>query len=255
MHPEFIRIGDFAINSYGVLVALGFLLGLMLAAKRAQVAGIEPRHISDLGVVLVLAGMGSAKIFYIVFFWDDFLAGWRDAGVKSLREGFVFYGGFIGASIGTIIFARRRGLALWQLADVMAPSVALGHALGRLGCFFNGCCYGKACTLAWAVHYPKPHLMHDIPVHPTQVYEALGNALLLGWLLWLTGRKKFTGQVWWCYVLSYGVLRFVIEFARGDYPIRYVGGLTLGHLVAIGMMGIALGAMWFLGRQKTKLQS
>lgn len=239
MHPVFLRLGPLTINTYGVLVAAGFLLGLLLAARRARQEGIDAENISDLGVWLIVAGMGGAKVFHIVFFWEDFIAGWRASGVASLREGFVFYGGFIGACAATAVFARRRGMSLWKLADVMAPSVALGHALGRLGCFFNGCCYGKPSGLPWAVRYPSEHVMHGIPVQPTQLYEVAGNLALLAGLSLFYRWKRFDGQVWWWYVLGYGALRFGIEFARGDYAVHYGGVFTLGHVVAAAMMAVA----------------
>lgn len=250
MHPEFIRIGNFAINTYGVLVATGFLLGLLLAARRARREGLNPALIGDLGVWVIIAGMLGAKLFHVVFFWDEFLKAWREAGIASLREGFVFYGGFIAACLTTIVFAWRRKVPLWQLADIMAPSVALGHVFGRLGCFFNGCCYGRHCYEAWAVNYPAGHAMRGIPVHPTQIYEALGNLALFGWLTYRWPRKRFSGEIWWCYVLSYGLLRFAIEFWRGDYAVHYFGIFTLGHAVAAAMILIAIAAL-VIGRPRT----
>ena len=243
MHPIFIHIGSFAIHTYGVLVAIGFLAGLSVAAARAKKVGLPPDQIGDIGVWLIVAGMAGGKLFHIVFFWDDFMAGWRAEGLKSLREGFVFYGGFIGASLATVLYARRKRLPLWRIADVLAPGVALGHMFGRLGCFFNGCCFGKTCTLPWAVVFPKPHIMAGIPVHPTELYEAAGNLLIfLGLIAW-SRHKRFDGQIWWLYVLAYGVLRFVVEFFRGDYAEYYFGRFTLGHAIATGMIALAIVAL------------
>ncbi len=236
MHPIFIRLGDFAIHTYGVLVAVGFALGLWLAARRARVAGIDHEQVQLLGVWLIVAGMLGAKLFYIVFFWHDFVTGWRVAGIPSLREGFVFYGGFIGAIGATILFARTKQLPLWRLADVLAPLVALGHVFGRLGCFFNGCCYGHPCRLPWAVRFPDPHVLAGTPLHPTQLYEAAGNLALFAGLLAFDRRRRFDGQVWWTYVVAYGVLRFGIEFFRGDYEARYAGVLTLSQFIALALI-------------------
>ena len=255
MHPIFLKFGSFAIHTYGVLVALGFLIGLAVAGKRAKSDGIEPHHINDLGVWLIVAGMGCAKIFYLVFFARDVGVAWRAEGIRSLREGFVFYGGFIGASLATIVYARRKRLALWRLADVMAPSVALGHAFGRLGCFFNGCCFGSVCRWPWAVRYPASHMMHDIPVHPTQLYEVTGNVVLFAVLSLAYRRKRFDGQVWWWYVLAYGALRFTIEFFRGDYEVHYLQVFTLAHIIAAALMATAAFALWgtkrFRGETRT----
>ena len=248
MHPIFLRLGGFPIHTYGVLVALGFLAGLGVAAARARKAGMAPEQINDLGVWLILTGMAGGKLFHIVFFWPDFLAGWRAEGLASLREGFVFYGGFITASLATVVYTRRKHLPLMKVADLLAPGVALGHLFGRLGCFFNGCCFGKPCSLPWAVDFPAPHPLHGIPVHPTELYEAAGNLLIFCGLLGWERRKRFDGQVWWLYVLSYGILRFVVEFFRGDYPTYYLGWFTLGHAIAAVMILLALGALMFCHR-------
>jgi len=238
MHPVLFHIGNFAVHTYGALVALGFVVGLTLAARRAKQAGVNPDIISNLGVWVIVAGMLGGKLFHVIFFWNEFVAGWRAAGLASLREGFVFYGGFIAASATVIGYCRYHRLPTWTVADVFAPCVALGHALGRLGCFFNGCCYGKTCDLPWAVRFPPPHEMAGLPVHPTQLYEVAGNLALFGGLSWWRPREKFPGQVWWGYVLGYGVLRFAVEFSRGDYPYRF-GPFTLGHAVAAALIVVA----------------
>jgi len=248
MHPVFFRVGSFSIHTYGVLVAIGFLLGLYVAGRRAQQEGLDQRHVSDLGIWLIVAGMGGAKLFHTIFFWNEFQMAWRMEGVRSLREGFVFYGGFIGAVVATIVFVRARRLPLWKLADVMAPSVALGHAFGRLGCFFNGCCYGTPTCVSWGVRFPDNHLMHSCPVHPTQLYEVAGNLVLFAGLFEFYRRKQFDGQVWWWYVLAYGALRFGIEFFRGDYAVHYFGRFTIAHLIAAALMAVAVGALWGTNR-------
>ena len=243
MHPIFLRTPWLVIHTYGVLVAAGFLIGLAVAARLVRREGLPSETIADLGVWLILAGMASAKLFYIVFFWQDFLAGLHTEGVRSLREGFVFYGGFIGASLATVVFTRRRRLSLWKIGDACAPGAAIGHAFGRVGCFFNGCCYGKPCSLPWAVRFPAPHPMAGIPVHPTEIYEALGNIVIFLALTRFYRRKRFDGQVWWWYVLSYGVLRFVVEFFRGDYERYYFGVFTIGHAIAAVMVVVAVIAL------------
>jgi phosphatidylglycerol:prolipoprotein diacylglycerol transferase len=239
VHPVFIRLGPLDIHTYGVLVAAGFVAGLWLAARRAGRSGLKTEAVTDLGAWLIVAGILGAKLFHVIFFWGEFVAGWQAEGVRSLREGFVFYGGFIGACAATIFYARRRQLPLWKLADVLAPSVAIGHAFGRLGCFFNGCCFGKACALPWAVEFPPPHLMRGMPVHPTQLYEAAGNLAIYAGLSALYRRKRFDGQIWWLYVLCYGALRFAVEFFRGDYDAHWLGVFTLGHVIAAGMIALA----------------
>ncbi len=251
MHPEFIRLGPLDIHTYGVLVAIGFVVGLAVAARRARREGIDPERVTDLGVWLIVSGMLGGKLFHIIFFWNDFIYGWRTEGVRSLREGFVFYGGFIAASLTAVAYARVKRLSFAKLADIFAPSVALGHAFGRMGCFFNGCCYGKPCSLPWAVRFPRPHVMAGIPVHPTEIYEALGNLVIFAGLSALYRHKRFDGQIWWLYVLGYGVLRFIVEFFRGDYDTYYFGVLTLGHLIALAMIAVGAVALVLLQRRAT----
>lgn len=250
MYPVFFRLGDLAIHTYGVLVALGFAAGLWLAARRARVAGLDPEVIHRLGVWLIVAGIAGAKLFYITFFWPDFSGGWRAAGVASLREGFVFYGGFIGAMGATILYARARRLPLWSLADTLAPAVALGHAFGRLGCFANGCCFGGVCRWPWAVSFPEPHLLAGIPVHPTQLYETAGNLIICAGLLARRRGNHPPGQLWWLYVLSYGILRFGIEFLRGDYESRLAGLVSVSQLVALGLIVVAAFALHRMCRRR-----
>jgi len=245
VHPIFFGLGPLDIHTYGVLVAIGFIVGLAVAGRRARSEGIPAEQISDLGIWLIIAGMLGGKLFHIIFFWDDFIAGWHADGLRSLREGFVFYGGFILATLAAVVYAHRKRLPLAKLLDIFSPSVALGHAFGRMGCFFNGCCYGKACALPWAVTFPPPHAMAGIPVHPTEIYEALGNLAIFGGLSLFYRHKRFDGQVWWLYVLSYGVLRLGVEFFRGDYYTFYFGGLTIGQIVAITMIAAASLALWF----------
>ncbi len=255
MHPILFRFGPLDIHTYGVLVAAGFLLGLMLAGRRAKAEGLDPQAVSDLGIWLIVAGMGGAKLFHVIFFWDEFIGAWRHEGLRSLREGFVFYGGFIGAVVATILFARKRGQPLWRLADLFAPCLALGHAFGRLGCFFNGCCYGSVCHAPWAVKFPDNHLMRDQPVHPTQLYEAMGNLVLFAALSAFSRRKRFDGQVWWWYVLAYGGLRFAIEFVRGDYAVHYFNFFTIAHLIAAALIVIAAIGLWGTTRWRGEKKS
>ena len=250
MHPEFIHIGPLDIYTYGVFVALGFMVGLWVAARRAPSEGIQSDQIADLGVWLIVSGMLGGKLFHIVLFWNDFITAWHAEGLRSLREGFVFYGGFILATLTTVGYAFAKRLPLAKLTDVLAPSVALGHMFGRLGCFFNGCCYGKACALPWAVKFPPPHVMAGIPVHPTEIYEALGNLAIFVGLTAFYRHKRFDSQIWWLYVLSYGVLRFIVEFFRGDYDTYYFRVLTIGQLVAMFMIVLAVSVLALCRKQR-----
>jgi phosphatidylglycerol:prolipoprotein diacylglycerol transferase len=240
MHPILFRIGSLEIHTYGALVACGFMVGLMLAARRAKAEGISQQAISDIGLWLVVGGIVGGKLFHVLFYWRDFLDAWRTGGIASLRQGFVFFGGFIVAVTAAILYARRKQIPLLKLGDAFAAPIALGHFFGRLGCYFEGCCYGKACDLPWGVHFPDTHPTRGMLVHPTELYEAIANLVLFAGLTLYYRHKKFDGQIWWLYLIGYSILRFSIEFTRGDYPTHYFNVFTSAQLIAIVLAGIGI---------------
>lgn len=246
MHPVAIELGPIAIHWYGVLVALGFLAAMWTASFRARTVGIRTETIMDLGIWMIVAGILGARIFYVVGHWEEFTSNPIEI-IRVDHGGLVFYGGFIGAALASILFVKRKKLDYWKLADAVAPSIALGHAFGRMGCFMNGCCFGKACSLPWAVHFPVEHETHGVGVHPTQIYEAIGNLAIFAALHWFYPKRRFDGEVFWLYVLSYGVLRFADEFFRGDYRVHFLHGLLApGQVTAIVLIVVALVFLWRL---------
>lgn len=234
MHPIAFRIGSFVVYWYGILLALGFLVGWWTASRRSVKTGINPQWVADIGVWLLIGGIAGARLFYVVEYWHQDFANRPFWHVVNIREGgLVFYGGLFGGLIAGILFVRRKKIPLWRFADVLAPSIPLGHAFGRMGCFLNGCCYGKPTTLPWGVRFPAGHPTGGIPVHPTELYELVGNLLLYALLARLYRRKRFDGQVLAAYLVGYGTLRFLVEFFRGDYKVHYLGGwATIGHIVS-----------------------
>ena len=141
-------------------------------------------------------------------------------------------------------------MPLWKLADVLAPSIALGYVFGRLGCLMNGCCFGRACDLPWAVHFPADHETHGAGAHPTQLYEAALNLALYAALAWLFRRRKFDGQVFATYLVSYALVRSFVEMFRGDYPAYTLGFITPAHWVSAGLL--AAGVWLFVKLPRTK---
>jgi phosphatidylglycerol:prolipoprotein diacylglycerol transferase len=230
------------------MVAVGFVAGLWTASRRGVRAGFAPEKILDLGPWLIVGAIVGARTLYVVSYWREQFAG------KPLTEifmvwhgGVVYYGGLIGAALAIVLYARLKDAQLWNLADVLAPSIALGHALGRIGCLLNGCCYGRECHLPWAIQFPPGHETHPmggeaIPVHPTQVYETLLNLGLYALLAWLYRRRKFQGQVFGVYLVCYAILRSAVEMFRGDYPpYQYLGGwVTPAHLVSLATLATGL---------------
>jgi len=242
------RVGSWSVHWYGILVATGFLAGLWTASRRGLRDGLPGELIADLGVWLMIGGIVGARVHHVVAYWQEEFAGQPWWEIFAIHHGgLVFYGGLLGASLATVFYARAKRLPLWRLADALAPSIPLGQAFGRLGCVFNGCCYGWPTGLPWAIRYPADHVTHGAGVHPTPLYEALANLVLYGALAWLYRRRQHPGQVFVLYLLSYGGLRFAVEFFRGDYSARYLGGwATPGQLVSLLVVGVGLWLRWRL---------
>lgn len=240
MHPIAFELGALKVHWYGILLATGFLAGLWTATRRAPLTGIPADKISDAGLWLIIGAIIGARMLYVTTYWRDSFAGqpWTEVFMIQ-RGGLVYYGGLIGAALACIAFCRRHQLALWKVADVLTPSIALGYVFGRLGCLMNGCCFGSACEYPWAIRFPanlNGGPPSGVPLHPTQIYEALLNLALYGLLAWLYRRKKFDGAVFATYLVCYAMARSLVEVFRGDYSEAHRhGGWTPAHLVSIGI--------------------
>lgn len=237
------QLGSFTVTWYGICVAAGFWLGAWTAARRAPKAGIPADTVWDLLWVLILAGIVGARVLYVLTYWDRDFRNQPASEIFMVQHGgLVFHGGFVGASLAGFLWCARRRISGWRMADILAPGLALGHALGRIGCLINGCCYGRRCELPWGIRYPGTYGLPDSPLHPTQLYEALLGLALSGGLAWLFGRRRFEGQVFAVYLIAYAVLRSFVELFRGDYPATtlYFGILTPAHWVSAGLLGLGL---------------
>lgn len=263
MHPVAFQIGGLTIYWYGVLVALGFLAGLWTATRRAPLAGIAAERIVDLGPWLIVGGIVGSRLFYVISYWrEEFAAApwWEMLMIR--RGGLVFYGGFAGAALAGFFYLWRKQLPALKVTDILAPSIALGYAFGRFGCFTNGCCYGQVCRLPWAVQFPSQSLAWEehhraglvglgdpaLPVHPTQLYEALSGLILYLLLAWRFRHRRFDGEIFTLYLLGNAILRFTVEFFRGDYVVRYLGGwATPAQLLCLALFAAGLllaGVLW-----------
>ncbi|OLE55946.1 MAG: prolipoprotein diacylglyceryl transferase [Acidobacteria bacterium 13_1_20CM_3_53_8] len=230
MYPELFHIGNFPVNTYGVLLALAFLSALLIAARLAHRDGLPRERVYDLGLWMLLAALVGSKVLML---WTEPL--YREhplqlISLDFLRSGGVFYGGFIGAVTVGYFLICHYGLPWWKTADAFAPGIALGQAIGRQGCFAAGCCWGKPTTMPWGVKFTElGHEITGVPVdarlHPTQLYESFATLLIFFFLLWLHRKKRFSGQVILFYAILYSIARFTIEFFRDD-PRGDILGLT-----------------------------
>ncbi len=218
MHPILLNIGSFKFYTYGFFVALGFLAAMWISKRLARPQNIEPETITDIYFVILLSAIVGARALYIFISFDYYKNNLLDI-FKIWNGGLVFFGGFCASVFCTILYLKKKQLPLWKMADIIAPGIALGHAFGRLGCFFAGCCHGKACDLAFAVQYTHPESLAPlgISLHPTQIYAVISNLILFFILFTLQKKKKFDGQVFLIYIMLYSFFRSIIEFFRGDY--------------------------------------
>jgi phosphatidylglycerol---prolipoprotein diacylglyceryl transferase len=259
--PILLHLGRFSLPTYGFLAAVGLLTGLAVSVHYASRQGIDPDKTWNLGVLAILAGIAGAKLLLVANDWRFFQAHPREIfSLATLQAGGVWSGGLVLAVLVSWWYMRRSRIPVLRTCDALAPGIALGHAIGRLGCFAAGCCWGKPTNLPWGVTFTNPlaALLVGTPLgvrlHPTQLYEAaleLGNFFLLAWLL---GRKRFDGQVIGAYMFIYGFARYFLEFLRDD-PDRgsVLGGLMSGtQLLAIGLV-IVGGVLWVRGGRRPEI--
>jgi phosphatidylglycerol:prolipoprotein diacylglycerol transferase len=239
-------LGPFGLPTYGVMLAIAFLAGLWVASRQAKRAGLDSNRVVDLAVWVLIAGLLGAKLMLLAVDWPFYSRNPREI-VSLLRVGGIFYGGLLAAIPVAFWYARRHGLPAWATADVLAPGVIVGQAIGRLGCLAAGCCYGRPAHVPWAVTFTDGHVRDvgtpmDTPLHPTQIYESLAAFLIFFFLLWLARRKSFHGQVVVAYVATYSVARFVVEYFRGDAErgLLFGGALSTSQIVAVVLVAAAV---------------
>ena len=229
------------------MMALAFFAGLWTAMRRARLANVPGDVIADVTLWLMLGSIVGARFVYVTTYWKTEFASGPISEIFMIQHGgLVFYGGLLGAMVAGIGYLFWKKLPVWKIADILAPSIALGSMFGRIGCLLNGCCYGYACDLPWAIHFPPDHETHGAGVHPTEIYDALLNLILYLALAWWFRRKKFDGEIFAAYLVGYAICRFIVEFFRGDYPADHIHAdrFTSAQLLSapILLAGIAL---WF----------
>ncbi|HEU0173414.1 MAG TPA: prolipoprotein diacylglyceryl transferase [Blastocatellia bacterium] len=264
MFPELFKIPytNFSFNTYGFLLAVAFVSGLVLMARLAARDSLDKQKVYDLGLWVLAASLIGSKALMVITEWDST---YRDSPrqiftLDFFRSGGVYYGGFIGAVIASVIVMRFYKLPWWRTADAFAPGIILGQAIGRLGCFSAGCCWGKPTTGWYGVHFSeKGHEITNVPtmvshltdqiqqnvwaerlggalepikLHPTQLYEAGAALLILVVLLLIHRRRRFEGQVILAYAMLYSVARFIIEYWRDD-PRGEIFGLSTSQFIAL----------------------
>lgn len=253
MYPRLFELGPVTVYTYGLLLAAAYLLGLQLARVRAARRGLDANRILDLGIYIIISALVGAKLLLLVTDWSSFRADPREL-LTLARSGGVFYGGLILAVVVALGYIARAGLPLWTTCDMFAPGIALGHVIGRFGCLFAGCCYGKPTTKPWGITFTDPFAASNVgtplgvPLHPTQLYEAGAEFIILLILLWSERKgRPYPGRTFWLYMLLYAVSRFIIEFYRGDDR-GMVGVFSTSQFISILLAPLAIAMLVYLSR-------
>ena len=240
MHPVLFRIGPFALRSYGVLLALSFFLGILLASRRLTKMGGDGAKMIDLAVVIIIASILGSRLFYVAFHWSEFAGRLTDI-VNPFNNpegigiaGLSMDGGVFLAVLCGLLYLRLSRQPVLLALDALAPSFGLGIFLTRIGCFLNGCCYGRPCTTGLGVVFPPESLagwqFPGLPLHPAQLYNAAGGAIMLGLLLWLERYRTFRGFTFLLAVMLYGILRLIVDFYR-----HFEANIFIVHLGKIAL--------------------
>jgi len=227
MHPILLELGPVTLKSYGVFVALGFFVAFSLLYGEARRKNFYPDKILDLELVILAFGIIGARLLHVLVNFDFYGKNLLDI-LFVWRGGLAFYGGFILAILAAWVFILKNRMPLWKTADFIAPYMALGHAIGRIGCFLNGCCYGKE-------------------GYPVQLYSSLALLSIFVILKLIQNRPHFAGSVFALYLLLYSTARFLIDFLRGDNPL-YAFGFTISQLICFAIF--AFGALLILFLRK-----
>ncbi len=218
MHPILLEIGSLRLYTYGLFLAIGFITAIWFTKRNARLYGISDQTVSDLFFTILVSAILGARFLYVIINFDDYKANPLEI-FQIWNGGLVFFGGFIFATLASVIFLRIKQMDIWKTGDILAPGLALGHSVGRFGCLFAGCCYGKTCDLPIALTFTHPDSLAPLhlPLHPTQLYMVASNFLLFLILLAIQKRKRFNGMVFLSYVMLYSIFRAVVEYFRGDF--------------------------------------
>ncbi|WP_462137454.1 prolipoprotein diacylglyceryl transferase [Candidatus Mycalebacterium sp.] len=232
MYPELFTVGGVSVGSFGIMVALAFLIAHLLTERELKRKNIARSVAQDMFLWIVVCSLGGAKLFFIA---QNFSPSEITANFSALiltRDGFTFYGGFFGGLAAGIAVARANKISVWKILDAAAPGLALAYAIGRIGCLLVGDDYGTASALPWAMSFPNGSPPVDFTVHPTQIYETIAMTAVFAALWKLRLKITADGSVFALYLTLAGLERFAVEFIRTTTP-SPVPGLSVAQIIAL----------------------
>ena len=257
MYPKIVDFGPVTIHTYGLLLALAFIAGIWVTSRNARREGLNPDSIWNMGLIVIFAALVGAKILLFFSDYTYYSQNPREIfALSTLRSGGVYYGGLLLALAASALYLRKASLPAGVVADLAAPGIALGQSIGALGCLSAGCSYGKPTNLPWSITFTDRYAYDNVgvplntPLHPTQVYEAIGMFLIFAYLMWRLQRKRFSGLIILEYLMLYASVRFAVEFFRDDDRGFVLQGLlSTSQLIGIVTFFASAGIFYFLRRR------
>lgn len=252
MYPRLFSIGGLPVNTFSVAIIFGLLSALLLWRLLLKNTDWTTEALSNLMLWIMIPAIIGARVAYVIEHINQYESIW--GWFQIYNGGLMYYGGFLGAGVGIVIFSRLHSINLLRLLDIVTCALPLGHAFGRIGCFFNGCCYGRATESPLGICFPRgsfafqqhvqehrihQYASHSLPVIPTQLIEAFGNLMILGLLLVCFRKKPRNGTVTGLYLVTYPVLRIFVEYLRADERL-HIGGLSIAQTISIGLIGLGI---------------
>jgi len=255
VYPNLFSIGPLTVHSYGLFVALGFSVALLITLKIGKTQGIEGKRLVDMGFIMILTAIIGSRLAFVLINFSYY----KDRPIDIFRiweGGLVFSGGLVAVALVMGWYFRRHRLSFWQMGDLWAPGIAIGQATGRIGCFMAGCCYGKPTDLPWAVVFTDPQSLAPLntPLHPTQLYAAFSGFIIFVVLMFLNDRKQFQGQVFIWFLILHSTARLFMERFRGDERGLIPGTeMSITQLITLLVLFAAV-AVLFVFKSKEKNQ-
>ena len=244
MHPILFNWGPLTFYTYGLLLGIGFVAGILVASRRSRRAGLDPDSLFWFFVLLLVGGVVGGRLVHVAlnsWYYGDLLSI-----IDTRQGGLSIHGVLLGGVVAMAAYSKAKGIPFSLLADVIAPGVILGQAIGRIGCFFSGCCYGIETSGTWGfLTRFAPGLRH-----PYQLYESAADFALFALLMYLSDKVPFQGSLFASYVTGYSVIRFALEFFRDNDA--FLAGLSYGQWAAILGAAVGVGLFLYFGKHPSR---
>jgi phosphatidylglycerol:prolipoprotein diacylglycerol transferase len=258
MYPILFRFGSLTIYAYGFSLVIAIFTGGILAFRKARKEGlpIPLEQTADLFFSIVLSAIVGSRLLFVLIHFKLFRENPLSI-FKIWEGGLVFYGGLLLAAGVSIGYMKWQRMPIWKISDLVSPFLALGLFFGRVGCFLAGCCYGKETSLPWGVVFTDPNSVArlNVPLHPTQLYDAANGLALFFFLNWMEKRKAFGGQIFWLFLFLYSITRFFIEMLRGD-PRGFIlpDLLSTSQGIGIFLAIVSLFMLFYLKKEQRRME-